>query len=104
MKIYFHNKGIEKINLPQLMKKLKDQVPSTFRYQEIPRIICKRSPTIARRIFNYKHTVTNLNCKSWVLSDSGNCDCKSSKFCDPHHGHIITGNLGIIENPNFVIY
>ena len=30
---------------------------------------------------------------------SGNCDCKSSKCCDPHHGHIITGNLGIIQNP-----
>ena len=102
MKIYFHNKGIEQINLPQLMRKLKRQIPSTFHYQDIPRIIYKRSPTIARRIFNYKVTVTNLNCKSWFLSRSTqSCDCKSSKFCDPNHGHIITGDLSIVENARF---
>jgi len=98
MKIYFHNKGIEKINLPQMMKKIQNQIPSTFRYQEIPRIIYKRSPTIARRIFNYKLTVTTLDCKGWITSPPWECDCKESEFCDPHHGHIMTGNLGIIKN------
>ena len=26
------------------------------------------------------------------------CDCKNSKFCDPHHGHIVTGDLKVIKN------
>ena len=30
MKIYFHNKGIEQVNLQQLMRQLKSHTPSTF--------------------------------------------------------------------------
>jgi len=26
------------------------------------------------------------------------CNCSNSAFCDPHHGHIVTGDLRIIEN------
>ena len=36
MKIYFHNKGIEKINLPQLMKKLKTVYPLPFVTKTFP--------------------------------------------------------------------
>jgi hypothetical protein len=32
MKLYFHNKGIEQINLRQLMIKLKDTISQTFKY------------------------------------------------------------------------
>ena len=98
MKIYFHNKGIEQVNLQQLMRQLKDRIPSTFKFKDTPMIIYKRSPTIARKIFNYKVTVNTLNCRNWVTSERYNCDCKDSKFCDPNHGHIMTGNLGVISN------
>ena len=99
MKIYFHNKGIEKVNLPQLMKKVKKNLPSTFRYKDIPTIIYKRSPTIARKIFNYKQSVTTLDCKQWLTSEPVTCDCKTSVYCDPHHQHILTGNLGLMSHP-----
>ena len=26
------------------------------------------------------------------------CSCSDSEYCDPHHGHIVTGDLRIIEN------
>ena len=26
------------------------------------------------------------------------CECKNYQLCDPHHGHIITGDLRIIES------
>jgi hypothetical protein len=29
-----------------------------------------------------------------------NCNCANSIFCDPEHGHIITGNLQFIKNNN----
>ena len=32
--------------------------------------------------------------------DINSCECKNSQFCDPHHGHILTGDLRIIENRN----
>jgi len=31
-------------------------------------------------------------------TDSTPCECESSTFCDPHHKHIITGDLRLIEN------
>ena len=34
-----------------------------------------------------------------VTSEPVTCDCKTSKYCDPHHQHILTGNLGIIDHP-----
>ena len=80
------------------MKKVKKHLPSTFSYKDIPTIIYKRSPTIARKIFNYKQTVTTLDCKQYVTSPI-TCDCKTSTYCDPHHQHVVTGNLGIINNP-----
>ena len=26
------------------------------------------------------------------------CDCSASQFCDPHHNHIVSGDLRIIDN------
>ena len=72
-------------------------MPPSFKYKDQPKIIYKRSPTIARKIFNYKATVNSLNCHEWTSSNNS-CDCKTSIFCDPHHGHIMTGNLQIIKN------
>ena len=27
------------------------------------------------------------------------CLCKDSEFCDPHHGHVVTGDLRFVNNP-----
>ena len=42
--------------------------------------------------------MTTLDCKQYVTSPI-TCDCKTSTYCDPHHQHVVTGNLGIINNP-----
>ena len=26
------------------------------------------------------------------------CECESSEFCDPHHQHVITGDLRVVSN------
>ena len=36
--------------------------------------------------------------KDWDINTSFSCDCSSSEFCDPHHGHVVTGNLKIIKD------
>ena len=64
-----------------------------------PTLIFKRSKTIGSVIFNYKKVVENVITNNYQ-PDSRNfpsCDCKSSAFTDPNHGHIVTNNLKIIE-------
>merc|ERR1739840_94119 len=53
--------------------------------------------SISGNILNYKETL-----EGDLISDLNNnifpCNCQTSQFKDDQHGHIITGNLDIIEN------
>src|SRR4051794_4179631 len=53
-------------------------------------MVYTRGPTIANKIFNYKQTVSSINCFS--------CDWKKSHFCDPHYGQRVTGDLRFINH------
>ena len=62
-------------------------------------IIFQRSKTIGSKIFNYKKVVQNVITNNYQV-DSINfpaCNCDSSPFVDPNHGHIVTNNLGVID-------
>jgi len=96
LKVYFHNKGIELVQLSKILKKVNSCIPRSFSSIDNPTVIYKRSPTIARNIFNYNKVINSINVNEWKNDES--CDCKLSKFCDPHHKHIVTGDLKIIEN------
>jgi hypothetical protein len=56
--------------------------------------------TIRNKIFNYKQTVADIDTNDQSTYGTGlaSCDCQGSEFCDPHHGHILTGDLRIIAN------
>jgi len=96
-KIYFHNKGIELIQVARLFRRLKDKIPGDFKFREPPTVIYTRSPTIGQKIFNYKQTIQSIHTGEWK-SDLFSCKCKDSKFMDGHHKHIVTGDLRIVEN------
>ena len=49
--------------------------------------------TIASKLFNF----SNLSISEY-LSDPQTCQCKESRFCSEPHGHVITGDLRVIEN------
>ena len=53
--------------------------------------------TVASKIFNFAPALSNLNVSEY-LSNPQTCQCKESKFCFEPHGHVITGDLRIIEN------
>ena len=97
LKIYFDNKGIEKVNIQSILHKVKDAIPSNFTNQSPPTVIFTRSPSIGSKIFNYKQVVDNIKAKEWKSIDN-HCDCSNSSFIDPSHGHIVTGNLNIVKN------
>ena len=59
--------------------------------------VCIRS-----KILNYRETVSSLMVHidedvSFV-ENLPSCDCADSEFCDPHHKHIVSGDLRIITN------
>ena len=57
----------------------------------------KYTSTVASKIFNFALALSNLNV-SQCLSNPQTCQCKESKFCYEPHGHVITGDLRVIEN------
>ena len=53
--------------------------------------------TVASKLFNFSPALSNLNVSEY-FSDPQTCQCKESKFCYEPHGHVITGDLRVIEN------
>ena len=53
--------------------------------------------TVASKLFNYASALSNLNVPEY-LSNPQTCQCNESKFCYEPHGHVITGDLRVIEN------
>ena len=53
-----------------------------------------------KKVINYKETVANIDTNDLITYGTGlaSCDCEGSEFCDPRHGHIITGDLRIVAN------
>ena len=52
---------------------------------------------VARKLFNFPPALSNLNVSEY-FSNPQTCQCKESKFCYEPHGHVITGDVRVIEN------
>ena len=74
-----------------------DKIPVYFRDKEPPIVSYEYTSTVASKLFNFAPTLSNLNVSEY-LSNSQTCQCKKSKFCCEPHGHVITGDLRVIEN------
>ena len=97
-KLFFHNKGLEWIQLPTLLrnKKLLETIPDYFEDKEVPQICYKYTKTISQKIFNYNKTISEFDFDTFKTMD---CECENSAFIEHHHKHVITGNLNIVTNP-----
>ena len=97
--IRFRDKGLDHINVSQILRnnKVQDKIPVYFMDKEPPIIGYKFNRSIAGKIFNYKQSLSE---ESIELFDNDNipCHCQNSVFKDINHGHIITGDLNLIEN------
>jgi hypothetical protein len=97
LRVFFDNKGIEMVNVPRLLHTVNDAIPESFSVRDAPTVLFLRSRSIGSQIFNYKTVVESLETKEWN-ADAHQCGCSTSEFCDPQHGHIVTGNLNVITN------
>ena len=99
MKIKFVHKGIDAINLPQLLRSqsVMDKIPAYFKDKEPPIIFYQYKNIVASKLFNFSSTLSNLDITNY-LSNPQHCQCNTSTFYYEPHGHVITGYLMVIEN------
>ena len=85
MKITFLNKAVGAINLPALLRStsVTDKIPVYFKDKEPPIASYEYTSTVARKLFNYASTLSNLNVSDY-LSNPQTCQCKESKFDMSH--------------------
>ena len=102
--MYFDNKGLELIRLNTILRNegVKSELPDQFRNDETPSIVYSLGSTIRNKILNYKDTVQNIDLSDSETFGTGlqTCGCSSSTFVDQNHGHVVTGDLRLIENNN----
>ena len=93
MKVMFHNKGMDMINLSRILnsEKVTMAVPKYLRGP--PPIV---SYTYTRTIFNNRKVVNelNMNCGTAGMV----CSCNSSMYKYESRGHVVTGDLSIIKD------
>ena len=99
MKIKFLNKAVNPINLPALLRStsVTNKIPVYFRDKEPPIVSYEYTSTVASKLFNFTPALSNLNVSEY-FSNPQICQCKESKFCYEPHGHVITGDVRVIEN------
>ena len=99
--VYFHNKGLEFIQLRSILRKpsVISKLPEKLQ-EDPPSIVYSLTPTIRNKIFNYKETVESINTDDLDTFGTNlpSCQCQDSPFVDPDHGHIMTGDLSFVKN------
>ena len=103
--IHFVNKGLNKLGLSKIFRSedvVNSLPPEIQGEKDIPFPSYKLDAPIRSKILNYKDAVNSIQVDIdedvSIVHNLPSCDCSSSPFCDPHHQHIVTGDLRIIEN------
>ena len=115
--IRFVNRALNHLGLGRLLRSedVDNSLPTDL---SIPRpcIVFKYGQPVRNRIFNYRSALESIMGRSWLdgnphpppLSDVSaaslshvsnvSCGCASSEFCHGELGHVVTGDLGLVEN------
>ena len=97
--IPFANKGIDAINISNILsrKEVVKEIPPYFKNQSVPIVSYSYTNSIGRKIFNYKEALQDINIEKY-LKNPLTCDCSHSPFQYNPPGHVITGDLNIIQH------
>ena len=105
--IHFVNKGLNRLGLSKIFKSanvVSLLPPQLQEEKEIPFPTYKLDAPIRSKILNYKAAINSVHIDIdediSIIHNLPSCECSSSSFCDPHHKHIVTGDLRIVENRN----
>ena len=94
LSIFFDNKALDFINLPQILNsdEVTRSLPDNDKDDNIA-VFFKLRPPIRSKILNYRQFVTT---DDFCMTDD--CDCSSCQFTDTGLGHVCTGDLRIVQN------
>ena len=95
----FANKGIDAININNILhhKDVTKSIPAYFKHQSAPKISYSYTRPIASKIFTYKQSLQDWRFTNHDVHNPS-CSCSSSQFLYSPPGHIVTGDLNIIQN------
>ena len=74
-----------------------DKIPAYFKDKEPPVIPYQYSNEVANKLFNFSSTLSNMYITNYLFNPK-HCQCNTSKVSYEPHGHVITGDLIVIEN------
>ena len=97
LKLEFANKGIDALNIGNILnqKEATKHIPAYVKYKTTPKISYTDIIYVASKLFNYKESIRDFNIHDHQLPT---CSCSSSPYLYSPAGHVITGNLNIIDN------
>ena len=91
---------MDNIGLSKILNKqdVYEKLPEKIKMEENCKICVtyKLGNPIRNKIFNYNGTVASISVNNPPVLTS--CSCNQSDFKDPNHGHIVTGDLRIVED------
>ena len=99
LNILFANKGIDAINISNILnrKEVVKEIPPYFKNQSVPIVSHIYTNGSGRKIFNYKEALQDINIEEY-LKNPLTCDCSQPPFQYNPSGHVITGDLYIIQH------
>ena len=101
IKLHFLNKGMSMINTTKIInyKNVRKNLPTQFNKTEQISPVHILTKAIRSKIFNHKEFIKILDPKD-ILYNMNHlpCNCKTSPFTDPSYGHLVTGDIRIIQN------
>ena len=101
--VFFRHKIIQDVGLGRMFRDtaLLEAIPKDT-FNKVPTVVYKLGSTVRGYIFNYRQAIQDLDVDDFIANyNNTSCQCqnpKNSKFIDPHHRHIITGDLSIVEH------
>ena len=98
MVVRFDNKLIENVNLSHILHlpNTKNLFPCQSVDMATPNITYSYTDTIRSRIVNYKQTIGDIGNNPFICK----CNDYPDKFVNGAYGHVLTGDLDIINNSN----
>ena len=99
--LHFVNKGMDRINTSKIIynKNVKKNLPTQFNKTEQISTVYALTKAMRSKIFNHKEFIKTLDTKD-ILDNINNlpCSCTTSPFTNPNYGHIVTGDIRIVQN------
>ena len=99
-KMKFSHKIIADVNLNSITntREVKGALPNELQKRGKFRQVFSYGRTIGSKILNYNKALKEAGDLSYDDMTNMSCNCDSSEFRDQHHGHVVSGNLRLIEN------